>query len=165
MLRPLLTRIVLVERHRSAMGMLSFGNLFAKEVVDGSDDSTEIIYHFASGQRFCPVWWCISSDRSQHWVLAVVEALEDPSIGVHLPGIAPAVAVHAILDQHTPAGYEGNVDRFLDLIDHLKSRNINPAQVSGRYWQQAACQVVLGEEPDDPTPSEIDNSEEPPCAA
>jgi len=165
MLRPLLTRIVLVERHQSAMGMLSFGNLFSKEIMDTPDDSTEIIYHFASGQRFCPVWWRISSDRSQHWVLAVVEALEDPSTGVQLPGIAPAVAVHAILDQHTPAGYEGNVDRFLDLIERLRSQNINPAQVSGRYWQQAACQVILGEEPDDPSPSDIDITGEPPCAA
>jgi len=147
------------------MGILAFGNLFAKEVVDGPDDFREIIYHFASGQRFCLVWWRIANDRSQHWVLAVVEALEDPSAGIHLPGIAPAVAVHAILDQHSPAGYEGNVDRYINLIDHLKSRKINPAQVSGRYWQQAACQVVLGEEPDDPTSSDIENAGEPPCAA
>jgi hypothetical protein len=162
---PLLTRIVLVKHHRLAEGMLAFGDLFAREVVDGPDDSAEIIYHFASGQRLCPVWRHILEDRSQHWVLAVVETLEDPSTGVRLPGIAPAVKVHAILDQHTPAGYEGNVDRYLEVIDRLKSHKINPAHVSGRYWCDAACRVVLGEEPDDPTPADIDNAGEPPCVA
>jgi hypothetical protein len=165
MARPLLTRVVLVERHQSAMGMLAFGNQFAKEVAERPDDSTEIIYHFASGQRFCAAWWRMFSDHSQHWVIAVVEALEDPTCGVQLPGISPAVAVHAILNQHTPAGYEGNVDRYLDVIDHLKSQNINPAQVSARYWQEAACRIVLGEEPNDPTPFDIQEAGEPPCAA
>jgi hypothetical protein len=165
MSRPLLTRVILVERHKSAMGMLAFGNSFTKEVVKRADESSEIIYHFPSGQRFCPVWWHIANDRSQHWILAVLEALEEPARGIQLPDISPAVAVHAILDQHTPAGYDGNVDRYLDLIEHLKSQNINPAQVSGRYWQEAACQIVQGKEPNDPLPSDLDSAGGPLCTA
>jgi hypothetical protein len=165
MLKPPLTRVVLVDHSPSSIGILAFGRPFGKEVVESDDDGVQVVYHFMPGQRFSAVWREVCTNRSQHWIIVVAEALQDPSVGIRLPGITPPVAVHAILDQHTPAGYDGNVDQCLDLIDRLKRNHIDPARVSGRYWETVACRIILGEEPIDPMPSDLESAGEPPCAA
>jgi hypothetical protein len=60
-----------------------------------------------------------------------------------LPGIHSAVAVHAIVDQHGPAGQNGTVDLLLDLIEDVKARGEDPAKLPPKYWTKVVHRILL----------------------
>jgi hypothetical protein len=66
-----------------------------------------------------------------------------PETGSLLPGIQPGVAVHAIADQHGPAGQDGAVDQLLEVIHDLQARGHNPAEVPASFWKQTVHQILL----------------------
>lgn len=106
-------------------------------------------YHFRPGQLFAVVWWRRYSEDRQHRALAVVEALAAGKSGHVLPSIDCAVAVHAIVDQHGPAGQDGAVDQFIDLVQELKHRRQNPATMPASYWTETAQRILLCQKPID----------------
>jgi hypothetical protein len=123
---------------------LGFGKPASEDRINGSFGA-ELIYHFLPGELFCLVWWWRRRDRRQHWVLAILEAPRLAEVGQVLPDIYPSVLVHAMVDQHGPAGHEGNVDQMLYQIQRVRSRGIEPSRLPARYWQEVAWHVVLHE--------------------
>lgn len=101
------------------------------------------VYHFRPGQIFGVVWWRRYPDDRQHRAVAIVQALARDQVGHELPGIHTAVAVHAIVDQHGPAGQDGAVDMLLDLIEDLKSGGQDPERLSPDYWTNAVHRILL----------------------
>ncbi|HVT89410.1 MAG TPA: DUF2840 domain-containing protein [Tepidisphaeraceae bacterium] len=106
-------------------------------------------YHFRPGQLFAVVWWRRHSEDRQHRAFAVVEALAAGKSGHVLPSIDAPVAIHAIVDQHGPAGQDGAVDQFIDLVHELKHRSQNPAAMPASYWIETAQRILLCEIPFD----------------
>ncbi len=53
------------------------------------------------------------------------------------------VAVHAIVDQHGPAGQGGAVDVLLELIQDLKLRGRKVETLSPSYWIEAVRHIQL----------------------
>ena len=102
------------------------------------------VYQFRPGQIFGVVWWRHCADDRQHRAAAIVQALASKKVGRHMPGIHEAVAVHAIVDQHGPAGQDGAVDLLLDLIQDLKHRGQKPEQLPLAYWAVASIRILLG---------------------
>ena len=143
---------------------LGFGRPAAQDQInDGL--GTEIIYHFLPGELFCMVWWERKKDARQHCVLAILEAPRLASVGQALPDVYPAALIHVLVDQHAPAGCEGNVDQVLYQIQRVQSRGIDPSRLPARYWQDVACHVVFHESvPDLPAVCE-GGSGEPSCDA
>ena len=145
MSKPSLTRFV--SRENSIVReQLCFGTPVAQE-CHCFPEGVGVAYRFLPGQVFGVVRWERHTDGRQHWVLAVVQALRNPGDGFALTGIDPEVAVHAMIDQHTPAGQEGAVDEFLDLIDRIKRSGKDPAKISARYYRAASYRIMLGERP------------------
>ena len=164
---PLL-RVVTRDRSGSesshSLTRLGFGRPVAQDQIhDGS--GTGVVYHFLPAELFCVVWWRRRKDGRQHWALAILEAPRLPGVGQSLPDVYPTALVHAMVDQHAPAGCEGNVDQVLYHIQRVRSRGIDPARLPARYWQEVVCHVVLHESlPDLPAVRE-GGSEEPSCGA
>jgi hypothetical protein len=101
------------------------------------------VYHFRPGQIFGVVWWRRYPDDRQHRAVAIVQALGDDQTGHELPSIHTAVAVHAIVDQHGPAGQDGAVDLLLDLIQDLKHRGQKLEKLPPAYWTEAVHRIML----------------------
>jgi hypothetical protein len=101
------------------------------------------IHQFRPGQIFGVIWWRWCPDDRQHRTLAIVQALGNGQAGHQLPGIKKAVAVHAIVDQHGPAGQDGAVDLLLDLIEDLKHRGQKPEQLPPIFWTDAVHRILL----------------------
>jgi len=163
---PLLVRVV--ARDRSGPGMahslarLGFGRPVSEDIVHGPYGA-ETIYHFVPGELFCLVWWRRRPDGNQHWTLVILETPCTPNVGHVLPNIHPAVIVHAMVDQHGPAGQEGNVDQMLYLIQSTQDRGIEPWRLPTTYWQEAAWRIVLGETPPDLPDADDADGEEASC--
>lgn len=51
--------------------------------------------------------------------------------------------MHAMLDQHGPAGQGGSVDRFLHLLEEFKRENKNPAQIAPIVYRMLSHQILL----------------------
>jgi hypothetical protein len=79
--------------------------------------------------------------------LAIVEALPVGNVGHILPGIHPGAAVHVLVRQYGPAGQDEAVDQLLDLIEELKRRKHNPAQMPATFWIDAAQELLLCQMP------------------
>jgi hypothetical protein len=107
----------------------------------------ETVYHFRPGQLFAIIRWRRHSEDRQHRSLTIVEATADPAPGHKLPGVHPPPIVHAMVDQHGPAGQGGAVDLLLDLIQDMKSRGDQPADYPADYWRKAAHRIMLCEPP------------------
>lgn len=142
---PAILRVV--TRNRSGPGVshsltrLSFGRPIREQSIN-SHSGIEVIYHFQPGELFGLVWWKRKKNGRQHWILAILEAPCVPGLGQVIPDIYPAVLVHVIVDQHVPAGYEGNVDHLLYQIQRIRDRGIDPSRLPARYWQEVAIHIV-----------------------
>jgi hypothetical protein len=101
------------------------------------------VYHFRPGQIFAPIWWRREDDDRQHRTLAIVEALHHEEEGQELPDIRGKIAIHAMVDQHGPAGQAGAVDMLMDLIEDLKHRQRNPAGFTAEYWRSMVHRIML----------------------
>ena len=109
--------------------------------------SRQTVYHFRPGQLFAIIRWRRHSEDRQHRSLTIVEATANPASGHKLPGVHPPPIVHAMVDQHGPAGQGGAVDVLLDLIQNMKSRGDQPADWSADYWRKTAYRIMLCEPP------------------
>jgi len=105
------------------------------------------VHYFRPGQIFAVVWWRRYSPDRQHRTLAIVEALPVGSVGRVLPGIHPGAAVHVLVRQCGPAGQDEAVDQLLDLIEDLKHRGRNPAEMPAAFWTDAAQELLLCQAP------------------
>jgi hypothetical protein len=92
---------------------------------------------------FAVLWWRRRPNDRQHRAVAVVQALDGDQTGHELPGIHHAVAVHAIVDQHGPAGQDGAVDLLLDLIQDLKHRGRKLEKLPATFWTDAVHRILL----------------------
>jgi len=101
------------------------------------------VYHFRPGQIFGVAWWRRYGNDRQHRAVAIVEALAADQPGHELPSIHAPVAVHAIADQHGPAGQDGAVDCLLDIIEDLKRRGKKLEQLPPSFWTEAAHKILL----------------------
>jgi hypothetical protein len=117
------------------------------------------VYHFHPSQIFAVFWWRRYSDDCQHRAIAIVQALGMDQTGHEIPGVNAPVAVHAIIDQHGPAGQDGAVDLLLDLIQNLKGRGRKVETLPPSYWVQAVHHILLH-----PIRSNSKPGEEPLCA-
>jgi len=111
--------------------------------------SRKSVYEFRPGQLFAIVRWRRDGEDRQHRSLAILEAASDreqwvPCVDL-VPGVDPPPIVHAMVDQHGPAGQGGAVDALLDLIEDLKHRQQEPARLSAKFWRTTAHRILLGE--------------------
>lgn len=136
------TRFVAQRRRGSLVHCLCFG-VPAKRKRNGNHE----VFHFLPGQLFAVVRWRRHSEDRQHRSLMIVEAGGDPKAGCNIPGIHPSPIVHAMVDQHGPAGQGGAVDQLLDLIQDIKSRGDHPEQFAAKYWRAVAYRILLCEKP------------------
>jgi hypothetical protein len=104
------------------------------------------IYEFLPGQVFGIVWWKRDREDRQHWALAVAEAVPRSHIGYYLPNLSSGVLVHAMLDQHGPAGQGGSVDRFLHLLEQLKRENKDPTQIAPVVYRILSHHILLDQQ-------------------
>ena len=138
-----LTRFFAERMVGSRADCLCFGDPVHRQT--GRESRT--IYSFRPRQIFAVVWWRRFSLDRQHRTLAVVESLAPGTVGRALPGIRPGVAVHALVRQHGPAGQDEAVDRLLDLIEDLKHRRRNPAEMPAAFWTDTVQDLLLCQEP------------------
>jgi hypothetical protein len=151
-----LTRFVSRHVPRSSLDGLCFG----APVNQDEEREGRNVYHFRPGQIFGVFWWRRYPEDRQHRAVAIVQALGNDQTGHELPSIHSAVAVHAIVDQHGPAGQDGAVDLLLDLIEDLKLRGQEPEQMPPSYWTEAVHHILLH-----PTLSDSPFGERIPCAS
>lgn len=121
------------------------------------------VYQFRPGQIFGAVWWRRQDEDRQHRTIAIVEAVHHDREGMELPDIHGRIAVHAMVDQHGPAGQAGAVDLLLDVIEDLKLRRRDPAQFPADYWRTMAHRILLCQPSLQPHSSALE--EEPVCIA
>ena len=164
MLQAPLTRFVARDEPGELVARLAFGDAFARDEIPKLPNP-ELVYHFLAGRLLCAAWRHKFSGDRQRWSLIVAETLAEPRLGEPVPDITPAVRVHVRLVQHCPAGYGGLVDRFLGLINRVRSIGHNPAGVSAQYWREAADAIRAGIRPADPSPDDYDDAGDPPCGA
>lgn len=164
MFHPPLTRFVARDDPGVRIARLTFGDAFAQDVIPKLPNP-ELVYHFLAGRLLCAAWRRKFPGDRQRWTIVVAETLSDARLGEAVPDISPAVRVHVRLVQHCPAGYGGPVDRFLELVNRIRSAGMNPAKVSARYWREAAADIKAGIRPSDPSPDDHDNVRSPPCGA
>ncbi|HXE53947.1 MAG TPA: hypothetical protein VN541_13075 [Tepidisphaeraceae bacterium] len=164
MLPAPLTRFVARDTPGAVIARLAFGDEFAQDVLPKLPNP-ELVYHFLAGRLLCAAWRHKFRGDRQRWTLIVAETLADPRDGEAVPDLSPHVLVHVRLVQHGPAGYGGPVDRFLELVNHIRSAGLNPAKISARYWREAAADIQAGIRPSDPSPDDHDNVRSPPCGA
>lgn len=139
MRRTQLTHFTSTSIPHSRVDALSFGTPVSSYRKHG-----RTVYQFRPGQIFGVVWWRHCADDRQHRAAAIVQAIDSHYAGRHMPGIQKPVAVHAIVDQHGPAGQDGAVDLLLDLIEDLKRRGRKPEQLPLTYWAEASLRILLG---------------------
>jgi hypothetical protein len=72
-----------------------------------------------------------------------VQAIGSDQTGHELPGLHAAVAVHAMVDQHGPAGQDGAVDLLLDLIQDLRARGRKLEELPASFWTDAVHRILL----------------------
>ena len=137
------TRFIAERVAGSTVDCLCFGDPFRRQM----DRNGRAIYEFRPGQVFAVVWWRRHSEDRQHRALAIVEALPAVELGRVLPGIHPGVAVHVLVRQHGPAGQDEAVDKLLDLIEDLKHRGRNPAELPAAFWTEAARELLICQVP------------------
>ena len=101
------------------------------------------VYHFHPSQIFGVFWWRRHGPDRQHRVIAIVEAVGTDQLGCEVPGVSTPVTVHAIVDQHGPAGEGGAVDVLLELIQDLKLRGRKAETLSPSYWVEAVRHIQL----------------------
>jgi len=116
---------------------------FGAPMLNHEERPGRTVYHFRPGQVFGVVWWRRFSQDRQHRAVAVVQALTVDQPGHDLPSIHGPVAVHAIADQHGPAGQDGAVDGLLDLMEDLKSRGKKLETLPAAFWTDAAHKILL----------------------
>lgn len=133
------TRFVASHVAGSSFDGLGFGDPF-RQVVR----KQHTIYYFRPRQIFAVLWWRRYSQDRQQRTLAVAEALPAEQTGCILPGVDRAVAVHALVPQHGPAGQDGAVDQLLDLIEDFKSKGTNPTKFPAEFWPQTMRDLLLG---------------------
>lgn len=104
-------------------------------------------YWFRPGQLFGVVWWARLSPRRQVACLAVVEAVEIGEHGHALPGIHPAVRVHAFLSARAVGKDRRVVDRADALIGRIEHAGIEPEDVPASYYRAAGQSLRVGREP------------------
>lgn len=102
-----------------------------------------MVYYFRPGQIFAVLWWRQYAQDRQNRMLAVVEALAGDKAGRVLPGIDRAVAIHALVPQHGPAGQDGPLDQFLDYIEDFKSNGVNPTKYPAEFWSQTVQDLLF----------------------
>jgi hypothetical protein len=134
-----LTRFVSRHVAHSSFDFLCFGAPACQHEEPGRLS----VYHFHPSQIFGVFWWRRHAPDRQHRVIAIVEALEDDQVGYEVPGVTAPVTVHAIVDQHGPAGQGGAVDVLLDLIQDLKLRGRKAETLSPSYWIEAVRHIQL----------------------
>ena len=137
------TRFVAERVAGSRADCLCFGDAVRQRVGRNG----HISYYFRPGQLFAVVWRRRYSPDREHRTFAVLESLPAGKSGQILPGIQPGVAIHALVRQHGPAGQDEAVDRLLDLIEELKYRGRNPAEMPAAFWTEAAQSLLLCDEP------------------
>jgi len=138
-----LTRFVAERVPGSRANSLCFGDA----VSHRAGRNGRVSHYFRPGQLFGVVWRRQYAQDRQHRTFAVLESLPAGKSGQILPGIQPAVAIHALVRQHGPAGQDEAVDRLLDLIEELKCRGRNPAEMSAAFWTEATQRLLLFDEP------------------
>lgn len=121
---------------------LCFGSPVAERKVQ-RDGYVETIHDFFATQRFGVVWWKRRSDGSQHRVLAVLEALETPTIGVKVPDVSNKVLVHALIEQNGPAGADGPVDGFLQILDQIRDGGNVPDKLPSILFSMLGHQIQI----------------------
>jgi hypothetical protein len=134
-----LTRFVSRHIAHSSFDFLCFGAPACQHEEPGRLS----VYHFHPSQIFGVFWWRRHSPDRQHRVIAIVEALAVDQVGYEVPGVNAPVAVHAIVDQHGPAGQGGAVDVLLELIQDLKMRGRKAETLSSSYWIEAVRHIQL----------------------
>lgn len=105
------------------------------------------LYWFRPNQVFAVSWWARLSSRRQVACFAVVEALSAGEVGYRLPGITPAVRVHAFLNTRCVGRNRGVVDRADALIRQLEREDIDPCEAPGSYYRAAGQSLRVGREP------------------
>ena len=123
---------------------LCFGSPVAERKVQ-HDGYVETIHDFFATQRFGVVWWKRRSDGSQHRVLAVLEALETPTIGVKVPDVSNKVLVHALIEQDGPAGADGPVDGFLQILDQIRDGGNVPDKLPSILFSMLGHQIQISQ--------------------
>ena len=159
-----LTRFVARDEPGALVARLAFADAFAQDVLPKLP-KPEVVYHFLAGRLLCAAWRHKYAGDRQRWTLVVAETLAEPRFGEPIPDVSPAVRVHVRLAQHCPAGYGGPVDRFLLLVERVRSTGLNPARLSARYWREAAEAIKAGARPADPSPDDYDDAGKRPCGA
>jgi len=104
-------------------------------------------YWFRPSQVFAVSWWARLSPRRQVACFAVVEALRAGEAGYCLPGITPAVRVHAFLNTRCVGRDRGVVDRAEALIRQLEREGIDPCEAPPPYYRAAGQSLRVGREP------------------
>ena len=137
------TRFVAERVAGSINDCLGFGDPVRRQV----DRNGRTVYDFRPRQIFAVVWSRRFPGDRQHRTLAIVEALPPGRSGRVLPGIHPGVVMHVVVRQHGPAGQDEAVDQLLDLIEELKRRKDNPAQMPAAFWIDAAQELLLCQMP------------------
>jgi hypothetical protein len=138
-----LTRFVAERVAGSRANSLCFGDALSQR----TGRNGRISHYFRPGQLFAVVWRRQYANDREHRTFAVLESLPASKNGQILPGIHPGVAIHALVRQHGPAGQDEAVDRLLDLIEELKYRGRNPAEMSAAFWTEATQRLLLSDEP------------------
>lgn len=129
-----------------AVDRLCFGQPIM-EACAGSKMRTSQRYRFRPGQMFAVVWHRWRKNGRQHRAIAIIEALGRAAEGSWLPGISRPVRVHAMTDQHGPAGQGGGVDRWLLLIESIEQKGMDPTRVPAAYWRLSSFQIMLQRRP------------------
>jgi hypothetical protein len=146
MRKPSFTTFIARDEFEAVVERLCFGRP-ASRISKMTSARASRSYRFLPGEIFAVVWQEWQPDGRQHRAMAIVETLSDPTKGVLLPGIFPAVAVHAMVDQGGQAGQGGAVDRFLLLVQSIELAGINPADVPANYWRHASYQIMVRQRP------------------
>jgi hypothetical protein len=100
------TRLVGRDQPGERICQLCFGSPIARRQIP-HPEYTDTICDFLPGQVFGVIWWKRDLDDRQHRTVAVLEAIPSARTGFSIPDLSTDVLVHAILDQHGPAGTGG----------------------------------------------------------
>ena len=137
-----LTRFIARHVAGSMADCLCFGDPVRRQL----GRKARAIYYFRPGQIFAVVWWRRYSPDRQHRTLAIVEALPAGN-GSHSAGHPSRRRGPCPRPQHGPAGQDEAVDRLLDLIEDLKQRGRNPAEMPAAFWTDTVQELLLSQVP------------------
>lgn len=122
------TRLIARDEPGRYICRLCFGEPINQRQIQ-YDTYIDTIQEFLPQQVFGVIWWQRHEDGRQHRAAAVVEACKPTAIGFQLPCLSRDVIVHAMVDQHGPAGEGGAVDRFLIMLHQVRESGHIPSQV------------------------------------